>query len=220
MMSSLRFPLLVFDWDGTLMDSTALIASSIQAAARDLGLPVPDTATAMHVIGLGLKDALSIAVPDLPASAYGTMAERYRFHFLAGDPGIPLFPGTVELLGDLKARGHRLAIATGKSTAGLERALQATGTRHFFAATRCADKTAPKPAPDMLRELMDEFSVSREETVMIGDTTHDLQMALNAGVRFVAISHGAHPKDALLDLGPLACVHNTNELASWLRSNA
>lgn len=219
-MASLRFPLVVFDWDGTLMNSTALIASSIQAAARDLGLAVPDTATANHVIGLGLQDALSIAVPDLPPNAYGKMAERYRFHFLAGDAGVPLFPGTVELLSDLNARGHKLAIATGKSTAGLERALVSTETRSFFAATRCADKTAPKPAPDMLHELMHELGASKEETVMIGDTTHDLQMALNAGVRFIAICHGAHPKDALMELAPLACVHNTNELASWLRSNA
>ena len=215
-----RFPLLVFDWDGTLMDSTALIASCIQRAARDLGLPAPDTATASHVIGLGLHDALALALPDLPPSAYGKMAERYRFHFQAGDPYVPLFPGTVALLEDLGARGHMLAVATGKSRAGLDRALRATGTENYFAATRCADETASKPAPDMLRELMGELAVSQGATVMIGDTTHDLQMAANAGVCSVAVSHGAHSKEALTALGPLVCVNNIAELASWLKSNA
>jgi phosphoglycolate phosphatase len=133
---------------------------------------------------------------------------------------MPLFEGTVEMLEELAGRGHLLAIATGKSTKGLERALLATSTARFFAATRCADQCSPKPAPDMLHELMDEFGVPRESTLMIGDTTHDLQMAAYAGVSSLAVTHGAHPRESLSRLDPLACLANTRELAQWLRQNA
>jgi len=219
-MSSPRFELLVFDWDGTLMDSTALIAASIQAAARDLGLPVPDHATASHVIGLGLKDALTYAVPQLAEADYGRMSERYGHHFRASDAAVPLFEGTNEMLSDLSERGHLLGVATGKSTKGLERAMAATGIARHFAAVRCADRCTPKPAPDMLLELMDEFAVKPDATLMIGDTTHDLEMAAYAGVAAVAVSYGAHPRDALLKLNPLVCVASTAELAAWLKRNA
>jgi phosphoglycolate phosphatase len=215
-----NYPLVIFDWDGTLMDSTAVIARAIQAAAGDLGFPVPDLATASHVIGLGLQDALALAVPALPQSEYRRMADRYRFHFLKEDPHTPLFPGVESMLAELVERGHVLAVATGKSSAGLARALQATRTVHFFAATRCADQAAPKPAPDMLNELMDEFGVSRESTVMIGDTTHDLRMAGYAGVGSVAVTYGAHPREELDALGPLACLDSVPELVEWLRTNA
>jgi phosphoglycolate phosphatase len=219
-MNARRFELLVFDWDGTLMDSTALIAACIQAAARDLGLPVPDHATASHVIGLGLKDALSYAVPQLAEADYARMSERYGHHFRASDTTVPLFDGTNEMLSDLSDRGHLLGVATGKSTKGLERAMAATGIARHFAAVRCADRCTPKPAPDMLHELMDEFAVRPESTLMIGDTTHDLEMAANAGVAAVAVSYGAHPRNSLLRLNPLACVASTAELAAWLKQNA
>lgn len=219
-MRNSQFQLVVFDWDGTLMDSTAIIASCIQAAAHDLGYPVPDTATASHVIGLGLHDALSLAIPKLPTSEYGRMAERYRIHFLAKDSFTPLFEGVIPLLSGLIERGRYLAVATGKSRAGLARALRATGTENMFSATRCADQTASKPAPDMLRELIGEFGVPRESTLMIGDTTHDLQMAANAGVQSVAVTHGAHPRAVLEAMNPLACVDSIAELAGWLQLNA
>jgi phosphoglycolate phosphatase len=215
-----RFELLVFDWDGTLMDSTPIIVSCIQASAADLGLPVPDDDRASHVIGLGLKDALSYAVPELAEADYGRMSERYRFHFLKHGANVPLFPGTVEMLTELSRRGHLLGIATGKSTAGLERSLEATGIKPFFAATRCADRCSPKPAPDMLHELMDEFGVDREATLMIGDTSHDLQMAANAGVASLAVCHGAHAREKLMPHNPLACMDNTAQLSEWLKSNA
>ena len=215
-----RFPLVVFDWDGTLMDSAGLIARCIQEAARDLGLPVPDEATALHVIGLGLKDALSLAVPSLAASDYPKMSERYRIHFLTGDDKAPLFPGTIDMLSELDGAGHVLGIATGKSQRGLQRALEATGIGHFFASTRCADQVTPKPAPDMLLELMEELAIGREATLMIGDTTHDLQMAANAGVAAVAVTYGAHPADTLISANPLAAVHSTQELHAWLMQNA
>lgn len=214
-----RFELLVFDWDGTLMDSTSVIASCIQSAAADLNLPVPDRVTASHVIGLGLKDALTYAVPQLAEADYGRMSERYRYHFLKHGADVPLFPGTVEMLTELSQRGHLLGIATGKSTAGLERALEATGIKTFFAGTRCADRCSPKPAPDMLHELMDEFGVTPESTLMIGDTSHDLQMAANAGVAALAVCHGAHAREKLMPLSPLACMDSTAELIAWLRSN-
>jgi phosphoglycolate phosphatase len=215
-----RFELLVFDWDGTLIDSTGAIAACIQEAARDLGLAVPDDVRARHVIGLGLSDALAYAVPDLPVSEYGRMAERYRHHFLARDAGLPLFAGSRELLDTLRARGHQLAIATGKSRAGLARALGHLDLAAVFAATRCADQCSPKPAPDMLIELMEEIGTTAERTLMIGDTAHDLVMAANAGVAAVAVGYGAHPPEELAALDPLALARSTAELAAWLDENA
>jgi len=216
----MRYPLLVFDWDGTLIDSAPAIVACIQAACRDLGLPVPEDARASHVIGLGLKDALSYAIPGLPADDYGRMVESYRRHFRARDPEIPLFPGAQAMLAGLKARGHTLAIATGKSRAGLTRALDNTALRPLFAASRCADQCASKPAPDMLFELMEELGTDAVNTLMIGDTVHDLQMAAHAGVQAVAVSHGAHPRGELVALAPLACLENIEELTRWLARNA
>lgn len=215
-----RFDLVVFDWDGTLIDSAGAIAACIQAACRDLGLPVPDEARARHVIGLGLADSLAHAVPGLAASEYPRVAERYRVHFLACDASLPLFPGTRELLEALRSNGHRLAIATGKSHAGLVRALAHTGLAELFDATRCADQCAPKPAPDMLLELLDEFALDPARALMVGDTTHDLQMAANAGIAAVAVSHGAHDAAKLAGCGALGLVHSTAELGRWLTANA
>ena len=215
-----RFELVVFDWDGTLIDSAPTIVACIQAACRDLGLEVPDDARASHVIGLGLHDALSYAIPGLQASEYARVVEHYRRHFLSRDPQIPLFPGTEDMLRALRDNGHLMAIATGKSRAGLARALDTTGLASFFTASRCADQCASKPAPDMLREIMEELDVGAERTLMIGDTVHDLNMAANAGVAAVAVSHGAHPEASLAALKPLACVASTKELHSWLLANA
>ena len=215
-----RYGLIVFDWDGTLIDSAGAIVACIQAACRDLNLPVPDDECAAHVIGLGLGDALSYAIPGLSPSEYPGVAERYRHHFLLRDPDIPLFPGTRDLLAGLRERGHVLAIATGKSTRGLARALQTTGVEGFFAASRCADQCASKPAPDMLQALMDELAIGAEATLMIGDTIHDLQMAANAGVPALAVGHGAHPREKLLALNPVAYVDDTAGMELWLRQNA
>lgn len=215
-----RFELLVFDWDGTLIDSADAIAACIQEAARDLGLAVPDDERARHVIGLGLADALAYAVPDLPVSEHGRMAERYRHHFLARDTDLPLFAGARELLETLQTRGHRLAIATGKSRVGLARALATLELGGVFEATRCADQCAPKPAPDMLFELMNELATDRARTLMIGDTAHDLTMAANAGVAAIAVGYGAHPAEQLEALAPMALVRSTAELAAWLDDHA
>ena len=216
----MRYELLVFDWDGTLIDSAGAIVSCIQSACRDLGLPVPDDSRASHVIGLGLQDALAYAIPGLAPSQYGSVVERYRHHFLARDPQIPLFPGTETMLTGLRTRGHVLAIATGKSRAGLARALDNTGLQPLFASSRCADQCTPKPAPDMLLELMAELGTKETNTLMIGDTVHDLQMAAHAGVPAVAVSYGAHPKAHLDALAPLACLQSVGELTRWLTRNA
>ncbi|MGB5079156.1 MAG: HAD-IA family hydrolase [Burkholderiales bacterium] len=216
----MRYELLVFDWDGTLIDSAPAIVACIQAACRELGLPVPDDARASHVIGLGLQDALAYAIPGLPTADYGRVVESYRRHFLARDSDIPLFGGTREMLTGLRRRGHRLAIATGKSRAGLGRALDGTGLGSLFAATRCADQCASKPAPDMLEALMHELGVERSRTLMIGDTVHDLEMAARAGVDAVGVSHGAHPKTELVARAPLACLESTVELDRWLSDHA
>ncbi|MCZ7564327.1 MAG: HAD-IA family hydrolase [Burkholderiales bacterium] len=216
----MRFELIVFDWDGTLIDSAGAIAECIQAAARDLGLAVPSAERARHVIGLGLEDALGYALPELDRADYGRLAERYRQHFLARDAALPLFEGTRELVAALRARGHLLAIATGKSRNGLARALEQTTLAEAFAATRCADQCAPKPAPDMLLELIAELDADPARTLMIGDTAHDLRMAANAGVAAVGVAYGAHPAAALAPLAPLALVASTAELAAWLAENA
>lgn len=215
-----RFELLVFDWDGTLMDSAPAIIASIQASCADLGLPVPARERAAHVIGLGLKDALSYAVPELPPGDYGKLAERYRYHYLARDPDIELFPGMREMLASLKQRGYLLAVATGKSRVGLDRVLDATQLKPYFDSSRCADETHSKPHPAMLQELMQELLIEPEATLMIGDTAHDLQMAVSAGVPALAVSYGAHPRDSLTVFNPLACIDTPQELAPWLEKNA
>lgn len=216
----MKYQLIVFDWDGTLLDSAGAIVNAIQAACRDLGLPEPDDARARHVIGLGLVDAMRHAVPDLPPDSYQAMVDRYRFHYLAGDHELTLFKGVPALLERLKNGGHLLAIATGKSRAGLERALDHSGLRPYFLASRCADECHSKPHPQMLEELMAEFGVAEAATVMIGDTSHDLLMASNAGVDGLAVTYGAHPHNHLLEHRPVACLHSVAELDSWLKANA
>lgn len=215
-----RFELLVFDWDGTLMDSAGAVVASIQESCRDLGLPVPERERASHIIGLGLKDALAYAVPELPPSDYGKLAERYRHHYLARDSDLELFPGMREMLAALKQQGYLLAVATGKSRAGLERVLEATQLKQYFDSSRCADETRSKPHPAMLQELMQELLIEPEATLMIGDTAHDLQMAVNAGVPALAVSYGAHPRDSLTAFNPLGCVDTPRELLPWLTRNA
>lgn len=215
-----RYELIVFDWDGTLMDSAAAIAGSVQAAARDLGLEPPSDERARHIIGLGLEDALRHALPNLPSERYGELSVRYRHHYLAQDQALTLFNGVEAMLEELLAAGHILAVATGKSRLGLDRALAVSGLGPRFQASRCADECFSKPHPQMLEELMDEFGITPEATLMIGDTSHDVQMAHNARVPALAVSYGAHPRTGLEALSPLHCVDSVEELAAWLKRNA
>jgi len=214
------FDLIVFDWDGTLMDSTAHITRSIQAACRDLGLTVPDDISASYVIGLGLREALQIAAPELSPDDYPRLSERYRYHYLLRDPEIELFAGVPEMLATLREQGYFLAVATGKTRVGLNRALAAVGLTSVFDATRCADETFSKPNPAMLHELTRELGQDLGRTVMIGDTTHDLQMAANAGAASIAVTYGAHPAESLRGLAPRFCANSVSELADWLVTHA
>jgi phosphoglycolate phosphatase len=215
-----HFDLIAFDWDGTLFDSTAIIARCIQAAVRDVGGKEPTTEAASFVIGMGLMQALAHAAPDVPPELYPQLGDRYRHHYFAIQHEISLFDGVLPLLDELKARGFFLAVATGKSRRGLDEALHSSTLTGRFDASRTADQTAGKPDPLMLNELMAEFGVSAARTLMIGDTTHDLQMALNAGCASVGVSYGAHEPSAFDAFSPLAVLHSVAELRTWLAANA
>ena len=216
----LNFDLIAFDWDGTLFDSTQIIVRSIQAAVADVGGTVPSDTAASYVIGLGLMEALAHAAPDVPEARYPELGQRYRHHYGVHQNDISLFDGVLPLLADLKARGHLLTVATGKSRRGLDEALHAVELKGRFDGSRTADETAGKPHPLMLNELMREFDVAPERTLMIGDTTHDLQMALNAGCASVGVSYGAHEPAAFDVLRPRMVAHSVAELQRWLLEHA
>ena len=219
-MARKQFDLIVFDWDGTLMDSTSTIVKCIQAAAHDLGLPIPDRKAASYVIGLGLQDAMHAAIPDLDPIYYPRMVERYRYHYLGKDHELTLFNGVREMLAELRQLGYFLAVATGKSRVGLNRALNAAKLLSAFDATRCADETFSKPHPAMLQELTRELGQDIKRTLMIGDTTHDLQMAINAGAGGVVVQYGAHSVSELSALNPLFSAGSVAELHAWLLEHA
>ncbi|MFC7297014.1 HAD-IA family hydrolase [Herminiimonas aquatilis] len=218
-MARKQFDLIVFDWDGTLMDSTAVIVNCIQAAAKDLGLPIPDQKAASHVIGLSLQSAMEVALPGIDPKYYPRMIERYRHHYLNQDGSLVLFSGVREMLNDLSQQGYFLAVATGKSRVGLNRALDASKLLSLFDATRCADETFSKPHPAMLQELTRELGQDMKRTVMIGDTTHDLLLAQNAGASGVAVHYGAHTAAELQTLNPLYAANSVSELHGWLDAN-
>jgi len=214
-----RFRLVVFDWDGTLADSTALIAEAIRSACGAIGRPLPSLDDARYVIGLGLGDALAHVAPGLTEGEARALAGHYRRHYLDGEAAIPLFGGAHELLSDLEHAGFLLGVATGKSRAGLDRALARNALAGRFHATRCADEGFPKPHPDMLLALMERLAVDPRDTLMIGDTTHDLDLARNAGACAIAVSYGAHPVEGLASRGPLATVGSVAELRRWLEAH-
>ncbi|HPW06616.1 MAG TPA: HAD-IA family hydrolase [Burkholderiaceae bacterium] len=215
-MKSRQFDLIAFDWDGTLFDSTTIITRCIQMAVRDVGGTVPSDKDASYVIGMALMQALAHAAPDVPKHKYPELGARYRHHYIAHQNDISLFQGVLPLLSDLKTRQHILTVATGKSRHGLDEALQAVELKGVFDSSRTADETAGKPHPLMLHELMAEFGVAPERTLMVGDTTHDLQMALNAGCASVGVSYGAHEPVAFDALQPRFVAHSVQELYDWL----
>ena len=218
-MNNRTYDLVVFDWDGTLLDSTGAIVKAIQAASRDVGATPPTNERARYVIGLGLRDALLHAVPDLPESRYDDLVDAYRKHYLSGDHELCLFEGVEMLLQQLQAEHRWIAVATGKSRLGLDRALGHSGLGRYFDTTRTADETRGKPHPQMLEEIMNQFAVAPERTLMIGDTTHDLLMAQNAGAKGLGITHGAHQVSALLDCRPVGLVDSIPDLANWMKAN-
>lgn len=215
-----RFDLIVFDWDGTLYDSTSLITRCIQSACADVGVAVPSDEAASYVIGLGLQDALRHAAPDLSPDRYPELGLRYRHHYFERKGELMLFDGVLEMLHGLKSRHHRLAVATGKNRRGLDEVLDTAQLRHMFDGTRTADETASKPDPRMLLELMRELAVEPARTLMIGDTTHDLQLAANAGVAGLGVSYGAHAHDNFHVFAPVHVAHSVAQLQQWLNDHA
>jgi phosphoglycolate phosphatase len=221
--SSRRFDCIAFDWDGTLFDSTAIIVRCIQEAVREVGGAVPSDKAAAYVIGLGLMQALAHAAPDVPKDKYPALGDAYRKHWALHADDISFFPGTMPMLLALQARGHKLAVATGKSRRGLDdvlqRELEGIKLSTLFDASRTADQTAGKPDPLMLHELMEELDMKPERMLMIGDTTHDLLLARNAGVASVGVSFGAHAHEAFAEYSPLFVAHSIAELHDWLLKN-
>lgn len=215
-----QFDLIAFDWDGTLFDSTAIITRSIQLAVQDVGGAMPSEEAASYVIGMALGQALAHAAPDVHPDKYPELGQRYRHHYAARQNDLALFKGVLEMLNDLKQRQHWLTVATGKSRRGLDEALHDVALKGMFDGSRTADETAGKPHPRMLHELMREFGVDAERVLMIGDTTHDLQMALNAGCPSVGVSYGAHAPEAFHELKPLHVAHSVRELHDWLLAHA
>lgn len=215
-----QFDLIAFDWDGTLFDSTQIIVRCIQAAVCDVGGEKPTDQAAAYVIGLGLAQALAHAAPDVPIDKHRELGVRYRHHYSQHFNDLTLFQGVLPLLAMLKARGHLLAVATGKSRHGLDEALKSVELKNVFDGSRTADETAGKPHPLMLHELMAQFKLPASRILMIGDTTHDLQMALNAGCSSVAVSYGAHEPATFAVLNPLHIAHTVLDLHAWLQVNA
>ena len=215
-----QFDLICFDWDGTLFDSTAIIVRSIQQAVLDVGGAKPTDEAASYVIGMALMPALAHAAPDVPKEKYPLLGERYRHHYHATQHDISLFDGVLPMLAGLKGRHHWLTVATGKSRRGLDDVLASRQLHGIFDGSRTADETAGKPDPRMLHELMREFGADPERTLMIGDTTHDLQMARNAGVASVGVSYGAHEPHDFGALGPRYIAHSVAGLNRWLAEHA
>jgi phosphoglycolate phosphatase len=215
---SRSYDLIVFDWDGTLMDSEAKIVRCMLAAAADLDIAVPGEEAVRHIIGLGLGEALAALFPRCDTGIRARLAERYREHFLVHDQGaMPLFPGVETGLVALADRGFLLAVATGKARRGLERVLDDTATRRYFAATRCADETCSKPHPRMLEEILEVTGVEPGRALMVGDTVYDIAMARNAGLPALAVSYGVHTRESLLANGALACLDSFDAVCAWLR---
>ena len=208
----------VFDWDGTVVDSIHAITTAICEAARDLGLRIPTPEQARHVIGLGLHDALRHAVPDLPPSRVDEFAGRYRYHFLVAKPADCPFEGMVALLDALRREplSLSLAVATGKSRAGLDRSLEQTGLASRFITSRCADEGPSKPHPWMLESIAQELGIGAERMLMVGDTSHDIDMAHAFGAASIGVVYGAHSAKAVKDARPDAIAASVAEVAVLL----
>lgn len=211
--------LLIFDWDGTLSDSTGKITSAMQMAAEDLGWEIPEDHEVHNIIGLGLPEAIASLFPERAEIERQRLRERYAAHYVELDQQSPsaLFPAVQETLEHLRSEGHRLTVATGKSRRGLDRILTGLGMSSFFHATRCADETASKPHPLMLEQLLTEFSVPSVEAVMVGDTEYDMAMARTIDMPRIAVSYGAHHVDRLHPYEPELCMDRFDELLKWKR---
>jgi phosphoglycolate phosphatase len=211
-----RYELIVFDWDGTLMDSTGHIVSCMQQAIAELSLPPLDNKSVSHIIGLGLTEAVQALYPDIDSEILSQLAIGYKRVWLENPHHTPLFDNAEHLVALLNQQNYFVAVATGKSRQGLNKVLKSTQLGPLFHATRCADECHSKPHPQMIEELMTFLGVPPEQTLMIGDTEYDLQMAHNAGVDSLAISHGAHGIETLKACHPRAIVDNLHQVEQWL----
>ncbi len=214
------FELIVFDWDGTLMDSAARIVASLRAAGQDIGFSDLSDAGFRNVIGLGMQEAIRALYPAISDAEVWQYADRYRHHFLESCP-MPeqLFEGVPEILASLHRQPVMLAVATGKSRKGLDRVLRHTNCGRYFQATRCADETTSKPHPQMLLELIEELGAKPETTLMVGDTEYDMEMAQRAGAAALAVTYGAHESHRLDQYQPLASLNNIHALGQWFENN-
>ncbi|SIT10820.1 HAD family hydrolase [Neptunomonas antarctica] len=211
------YSLLIFDWDGTVIDSTARIVSSMQSAARELGLRSLQNHEAQEIIGLGLPEAVQALFPGIDDVLLEAVRDRYVHHYMDADnTPVALFPGVQRTLERLHEKGYRLAVATGKSRKGLDRVLADTGLGWLFEITRCADETTSKPHPHMLEEILSQTQVDVSNAVMIGDTEFDLKMGVQAGMDTIAVSYGAHHIDRLKQYNPVLEMHAFPELETWL----
>ncbi len=208
--------LIVFDWDGTLMDSETQIVNSMFGAIRDMQIESRTADECRNIIGLGLKEAIDTLYPGRDEHFNREFVTSYRRHWFSLAKESELFPGARETLLLLREAGFSLAIATGKGRLGLEKALQQTQLESMFSATRCADETRSKPHPQMLEEILEETGVHAGHTLMIGDTEYDMNMAVQAGVHAIAVSYGVHERDRLMAHQPLVCLDTISELVDWL----
>lgn len=211
-----RFKLVVFDWDGTLLDSEDQIVTSLFATCEELGLASPSREAVKNIIGLGLSEALEQLFPSAGKDLHERIIDSYRHHFLTHRAPARLFQGVVETLHQFQADGYLLGVATGKARRGLDRSLEETGCKALFHATRCADEAFSKPHPQMLQDVMDVLGAEPRDTLMVGDTEYDMQMANNAGTAAVAVDYGVHDKERLLRHEPLGCIRAIAELRQWL----
>ncbi|MEE8119541.1 MAG: HAD-IA family hydrolase [Gammaproteobacteria bacterium] len=209
--------LIIFDWDGTLMDSVAHIVASVQVAASETELAKPSPESIRNVVGLGLREALTQVFPGITKHDIGRFVDVYRRYFVNGPPGATaLFPGVREVLQELRQRNYQLAVATGKGRRGLERELNVTDLHQTFDVTRCADETFSKPHPLMLEEILDELALLPEQALMVGDTEYDLEMAANANIRAIGVSWGVHAVSRLQGFSPLTILDSIHDLPMFL----
>jgi phosphoglycolate phosphatase len=215
-----QFDLIVWDWDGTLADSTGMITQAILKAAEQVGLPAVSMQTARNIIGLGLREAIHALYGDLPAETAQQLATQYTANYYAGESEIPLYANAAETIVSLNRQGFKLAVATGKGRRGLNLAMEHCGLTKYFHATRTVDECFSKPHPQMLDELMEDLVVMPERTLMIGDTSYDLQMAKNAGVNAIGVTYGAHTAEQWQHLNPIQQFNDFTSLSKWLLENA
>ncbi|QUN04609.1 HAD-IA family hydrolase [Shewanella yunxiaonensis] len=213
-----HYDLIVFDWDGTLMDSIGRILACLRHVASDLGLIEPPESALRDIIGMSLDQAMQTLFPDRPAPEYALLQQSYRDNYhRQAHVATPLYAGITELLSTLQQQNYQLAVATGKSRPGLNRSLQQTGLDQFFAYSRCADEAHSKPHPDMLQQLLSHSGIPASRALMIGDSVLDLQMANAAGVAAIGVSYGAHTREKLRTQNPKGIINEPLALLSLLQ---